>query len=303
MGAGVRIGLVAAIVAAVLFGVGGTCAQFLFTQRGVSVDWLVTMRLFSAGLVMLAASAIRDWRATLAVWHDGAALALFGLIGMLGVQYTYMAAIAASNTATATVLQYTAPAMIAVWLAVRGRALPPGRDLAAIILALTGVFLLVTHGDPGRLRISGLALFWGLASAVTAGFNALFPAGLLQRHGTLRVTGWGMVIGGLALSLRRPPWAVEGTWDMTALLLLVFILSFGTLIAFYLYLKAVRMIGGQLCSILTSAEPLSAAALSVLWLGVSWTAMDWLGMALVLATIGLLAHGEGPQDSQLEKVT
>lgn len=297
-----NIGVVAAIVAAVLFGVGGTCAQFLFAQRGVSVDWLVTMRLFSAGLVMLAVSMLRDWRATLAVWRDGGALILFALLGMLGVQYTYMAAIAASNTATATVLQYTAPAMIALWLAVRGRALPSMRDLTAIILALMGVFLLVTHGDPGRLRVSGIALFWGLASAATAAFNGLFPVGLLHRHGTLRVTGWGMVIGGLALSLRRPPWAVEGTWDAPALLLLGFVLSFGTLIAFYLYLKAIRMIGGQLCSILTSAEPLSAAALSVLWLGVPWTAMDWLGMVLVLATIGLLAHEQG-RDSQLEKVT
>lgn len=297
-----KLGFAAAIVASVLFGVGGTCAQFLFTQRGVSVDWLVTMRLLCAGAVLLAMSGLRDWRGTLAVWRDWRSLLPFGIVGMLGVQYTYMAAIAASNTATATVLQYTAPAMIAVWLAGRARAMPSVRDLAAIALALLGVFLLVTHGNPGRLRISGLALIWGLASAATAGFNALFPAGLLHRHGTLAITGWGMLVGGLALSLRRPPWTVTGTWDGEALLFLAFILSFGTLLAFYLYLKAVRMIGGQICSILTSAEPLSAAVLSVFWLGVGWNLMDWLGMALVLATIGLLAHEQGG-DSQLEKVT
>jgi len=36
------------VTAATLFGVGGTFAQFLFQHRGVSIDWLVTMRLLCA---------------------------------------------------------------------------------------------------------------------------------------------------------------------------------------------------------------------------------------------------------------
>ncbi len=79
---------------------------------------------------------------------------LFGILGMLSVQYPYFAAIKASNTATATVLQYTAPAMIAVWVALRRRRWPSGRGYAAIALAMTGTFFLVTHGDFGALSIS-----------------------------------------------------------------------------------------------------------------------------------------------------
>jgi len=282
--------------------VGGTCAQFLFVHRGVGVEWLVTMRLLCAGAVLLAVALAYDVRATLAVWRDRTALLLFGIFGMLAVQYTYMAAIEASDTATATVLQYTAPAMIAGWVAGRARRRPSGRDLAAIALALAGVFLLVTHGDIGRLRVSGAALFWGLASAVAAGFNSLQPVELLKRHGPLRVTGWGMLVGGLVLAVRHPPWVAAGTWDAQAVLFLLFILGFGTLAAFYLYLKAVHLVGPQATSLLSSAEPLSAAVLAVAWLGVGWTAPDWLGMALVLATIGLLAR-EQPEESQLEKVT
>jgi hypothetical protein len=62
---------------------------------------------------LLAISAIKQGRGILAIWRtDAVAIVLFGLIGMMPVQYTYMAAINASNTATATVLQFTAPAMI-----------------------------------------------------------------------------------------------------------------------------------------------------------------------------------------------
>jgi drug/metabolite transporter (DMT)-like permease len=291
------------VAAATLFGVGGTFAQFLFQQRGVNIDWLVTMRLLSAGAVLLLIAAVRQGRGVLAIWRtDAVALVLFGLCGMMPVQYTYMAAIEASNTATATVLQFTAPAMIALWLALVGRRLPSQRQCAAIALAMLGTFFLVAHGRIGALSISPLALFWGLASAVAAAFNSLQPARLLKHYGASVVGGWGMLVGGVALSLLHATWKVEGVWDAKAYGFLAFILLFGTLIAFYLYILALRLIGAQKSSLLTCAEPLSAAVLAVWWLGVSWRGMDWLGTACILATIVLLAR-EQSEETQAEKVT
>ena len=298
-----RVGFLCAVLAAILFGVGGTFAQFLFQHRGVNIDWLVTMRLLCAGAALLLISAARQGRDVLVIWReDAAAVILFGLVGMMPVQYTYMAAIDASNTATATVLQFTAPAMIAVWLALVGRRWPDRRELAAIALAMLGTYFLVTHGRLGALTITPLALFWGLASAVAAAFNSIQPAKLLRKYGASLVGGWAMLVGGAALSLVHAPWKVEGTWDLSAYGFLAFILVFGTLVAFYLYIKALRLIGAQKSSLLTCAEPLSAAVLAVWWLGVSWGAMDWLGTLCILATIILLAK-EQSQESQSEKVT
>jgi drug/metabolite transporter (DMT)-like permease len=298
-----RIGFLYAVVAATLFGVGGSLAQFLFQQRGVDTGWLVTMRLLFGGSALLLVSALRKGRQVLAVWRgDGLSLILFGLIGMMPVQYTYMAAINASNTATATVLQFTAPTLVAVWLALTRRRLPDARELAAIALAALGTFFLVAHGKIGELSISGIALFWGIASAAAAAFNSLQPAALLRRHGAALVAGWGMLIGGVALSLLHAPWTVPGIWDGRALAFFVFILVFGTLVAFYLFNKALGMIGAQKTILLTCAEPLSAAVLAVWWLGVAWGAMDWLGTACILATIVLLAKEQSPE-TQAEKVT
>jgi drug/metabolite transporter (DMT)-like permease len=297
------MGFAIAVLAGTLFGVGGTFAQFLFQQRGVDVGWLVTMRLLFGGTALLLISAVNRRRAVLAVWRqDGLPLILFGLIGMMPVQYTYMAAIGASNTATATVLQFTSPAMVAAWLAATRRKRPEARDIAAVALAMLGTFFLAAHGRLGALSISPSALFWGLASAVAAAFNSLQPAGLLKRHGAAVVAGWGMLIGGVALSCLHAPWNVQGTWDGRAYAFLAFVLIFGTLLAFYLFNTALAMIGAQKTILLTCAEPLSAAALAVWWLGVAWGAMDWLGTACVLATIVLLANGQSPE-SQAEKVT
>lgn len=291
------------MVAAILFGVGGTFAQFLFQRRGVSIDWLVTMRLLCAGSVLVLVAALHQGRQVLAIWRsDALSLILFGIAGMLAVQYTYMAAIHASNTATATVLQFTAPAMIALWLALVGRRLPARRELGAIALAMLGTFFLVTHGKWGALSISPPALFWGLASAVAAAFNSIQPAQLLRRHGASVVAGWGMVVGGVVLSFVHPPWRVMGVWDTTSYVFTAFILLFGTLAAFYLYAIALKLIGAQRSSVLTSAEPLSAAVLAVAWLGVSWGGMDWLGTACILVTIALLAK-EQSAETQSEKLT
>lgn len=296
------LGFAAAVGASILFGVGGTFAQFLFQHRGVNIDWLVTMRLLSAGPALLLISALAGKR-IFDIWRtDAAALMVFGIVGMMPVQYTYMAAINASNTATATVLQFTAPAMVAVWMALMGRKRPGPRDLAAVALAMLGTFFLVTHGRTDALSISAWALFWGLASAAAAAFNSLQPTKMLKRHGAALVAGWGMVIGGLALSLAHAPWKIDGRWDATAGIFLAFILVMGTLAAFYLFNQALRLVGAQTTILLTCAEPLSAAVLAVWWLGVSFGPMDWLGTALILTTIVLLAKEE-TKEQLAEKAT
>jgi drug/metabolite transporter (DMT)-like permease len=192
--------------------------------------------------------------------------------------------------------------MIAVWLALAGRRLPSAREAAAIGLAMLGTFFLVAHGKIGALSISPPALFWGIASAMAAAFNSLQPVRMLRTYGATAVGGWGMLVGGVALSFLHAPWKVEGVWDATAYGFTAFILLFGTLVAFYLYITALRLIGAQKSSLLTCAEPLSAAVLAVWWLGVSWGGMDWLGTACILVTIMLLAK-EQPETDPSEKVT
>jgi drug/metabolite transporter (DMT)-like permease len=286
-----RIGFAYAVIAATLFGVGGTVAQFLFQQRGVDMAWLVTMRLLCAGSVMLLACALRQGMSVLAIWRSNTLpILLFGLIGMMPIQYTFMAAIEASNSATATILQFTAPAMIAAWIALTKWRAPDAREMAAMALAMLGVFFIVTHANPGALSISGIALFWGLASAVGAAFCSIQPARMLREHDAALVAGWGMIIGGVALALLQPPWRVEGSWDASTYAGFAVVILLGTLVSFYMSLNALRMIGPQKASLLTCVEPLAATLLAVLWLGVAWGGMDWLGTACILATVILLSR-------------
>jgi len=104
------------------------------------------------------------------------------------------------------------------------------------------------------------------------------------------VIGWGMLLAGIGFSLVRAPWSIGGIWDMQTYLFTAFIIVFGTLIPFYAYLTAVKIIGGQKTSLLASAEPLSATIMAVLWLDVSFSGMDWLGTVCIISTIYLLSR-------------
>ncbi len=275
--------------AALLWGVSGTAGQFLFAQRGITAEWLVAVRMLSAGVILLALAATRF--DIFAVWRnhaDAIRILVFAIFGMLLVQYTYFAAIAASNAATATVLQYVGPALIAAWYTWRERRLPTVFEAVSVALAIGGTVLLVTHGNLSSLAISPLAVVLGLSSAVALAIYTIQPVALMDRYASPVIIGWGMLIGGVALSFVRAPWQVPGTWDGATWAAVGFIIVFGTLIPFHAFLSAVRLVGPRTASLLACAEPLSAAIIAVLWLGTHFGVYDWIGTACILATIALL---------------
>ncbi|SDF87778.1 Threonine/homoserine efflux transporter RhtA [Dyadobacter soli] len=285
-------GIAMVLIAASLWGVSGTFSQFLFQQQHISVEWLMSVRMLVSGIALVAISGLRKNADTLAPWkdkRDALRLLSFGILGMLTVQYTYFAAIKHSNAATATILQFTSPIMIAVYLAVKFRKPLRPLNLVAIAVAMLGTFLLVTHGKPGELAISGTALAWGIASAASLAMYTIQPESLLKRYHETTIIGWGLLIGGIGISLVRAPWHTDGLWDAHTYAYTAFVVLFGTLIPFYAYLTGVKHIGGQKASLLTSAEPLSAAVLSVSWLGVPFLVMDYIGAGLIISTVFLLA--------------
>lgn len=286
-------GIIFCLTAAILWGISGTFAQFVFQNRAITPEWLTTWRLSASGLTLLIWAYSKEGKQIFAIWFplkQAIALVFFAIFGMLAVQLTYFVAIKHSNAATATVLQYMAPAIIALVLTIQYRKPPTIREIIAISLALLGIFLLVTHGSFTNLSITGKALFWGIASAFTMVLYTLFPLKLLAKYGARNVVGWAMLIGGLFSSLLFPTWHFEGQWDGYTLLAMVFIVPLGSLIAFYLYLASFQHIGGGKASILISAEPLAATVFSVIFLGVQFGLLDWIGSFCIILTIFLLAR-------------
>ena len=183
-----KTGYLMTICGAVCWAFSGACGQYLFEHRGMDADWLVTMRLTVAGLLLVLYSLARAAAGALAVFREKrtvGALLVFAVFGMAMCQYSYFRAIELSNAATATTLQYTGPALVLIWLALRDKRMPRPKELIAVACAMAGAFVLATHGDPSQLALSGTALLWCVLAAVSVAVYSVQPRGLIARFGTL----------------------------------------------------------------------------------------------------------------------
>lgn len=274
------------------WGISGNVGQFLATSKNFEIEWIVTFRLLCAGILLLTYLYIKKGDRIFDVWktkQTSTDLILFSLFGMVPSQYTFFAAIKYSNAATATVLQYTGPVIILLYLAILQRKMPSKVELIAVFFALFGTFLLATNGNIHTLSISPLALFWGGASAVSMAIYTLQPRRLLETQDSPCIIGWSMLIGGILLSFRHPIFPLTGTLDLTSILCLSFILLFGTILGFCFYMLGIKNIGATKASLFASVEPLSSAIVSIVWLNEKFTLIDLLGFAFIVMTIFLLS--------------
>ena len=272
-----RKGMLNVLIAAVLWGSSGVCAQYIMAQSQMSSPLLTMVRLLFAGLILLMLAFVHGDNIFRILKHrrDALSLLLFSLAGALTVQLTFLQTIEKSNAATATVLQFLSPTIIVAWFAPS-----PPRCSAPFW---------VTHGDPTSLSISPAALLWGIASAFAAAFYTTYPSTLIARYGTLVIVGWSMLIGGAFLLPLYAGQAKSIAINGGVLLAFFYLVVIGTALTFSLYLKGAQMIGGPKASILSCAEPLSSALLSVLLLGVSFALPDWLGTLLILSSVVLIS--------------
>ena len=294
-------GVVMTLTGGILWGLCGSCGQFLFQYKEATSNWLVPIRLMGAGILILLLLAVKNREEVLAVWKESWGrrdILIFSVFGMMLCQYAYFTTIQYSNAGTATVLQYTGPAMILVWLCIREQRKPKLYELVALVCAMTGTFILATHGNLEQLSIPAKALAWGMAAAVALVVYTLQPARLMKEYSTLLTLGWGMFLGGGVLALLVKPWTVHPVIDGQTVLSMAVIILLGTIGAFWLYLSGVQMVGASNASMLASIEPVAATVISVVWLKVQFQIIDFIGFIFVLSTVFIISINEKKKENQ-----
>lgn len=287
------VGIIITLVAGVCWGFSGAGGQFLFMYKEATSNWLVPIRLFSAGLIMLIYLFIQERNKIFAPWknwRDAKDLLIFTVFGMTLCQYSYFTTIQYSNAGVATVLQYTGPAMILVYVCLRQKKLPTITEVIAVILSIGGTFLLATHGDITSFALSKEALIWGAIAALTLVIYTLQPSRLIDNYGSGIVLGWSMFLGGIVMLSIFKPWeAKEVIIDWQCIAIAAMVIVIGTIVSFNLYLKGVQLIGPAKASLIACIEPVAAIIFSAAWLGVQFMPMDLVGMTCTITAVVLLS--------------
>ena len=191
-----------------LWGATGPMMEWILKESNLSVPFFLTVRLIVAGVCLLVFLRIRG-KPIFSIWKEQSwlkQLIIFGIFGMLGVQYTFVAAIEASNASIATLLQFLGPIYIVIFVSWKSKMFPPKYQIIGIIGTLVGLFFLLTNAKFDQLLISNEALIWGLAVGVAFAIYTVYPARLMKEWGVLIVVGWGMLIGGIVLAIISQIW-------------------------------------------------------------------------------------------------
>ena len=287
-------GIIFIVSGAMLWGATGPLMEWLLNHTPLTVSFMLTIRLSVAGILLLTYLLLTG-KNIFGIWQHklwGRQLIVFGIAGMLGVQFTFVAAINESNAVLATLLQFLAPIFVVAYVSLSLKKWPPKYQVLGIIGTLIGLFLLLTNASFESLLISPKALLWGVGVGLTFAFYTLYPARLMKEWSVLLVVGWGMLVGGFTLGLVSRVWQQSTQWvvlvDFKILMLLVALIFFGT-VAFILFLSSMKYITAVETSILSSIEPLTAMVISVIVFGTSLGFWQLIGVFVMLVCVTWLS--------------
>lgn len=298
-----RIGVLLTILGAVLWGVSGNCVQYVQSVKHITPEWLLTIRLLTAGILTIIAAAMKLHGGVFRIFFslkDTLALCIFGVFGMAMCQYSYFRSISYAGPGIATVLQYLAPVMIILYMLVRYHKRPTPGEQVSVVLATVGTAIIAFHGTLDVSLLNQDVLFWGLLSAFAVAIYSVQPVALLREYGTGPIVGWATIIGGIVSSFVAPPWHIVGIWDWQTGAAFFGIAFLGTVVSFNAYMEGVRRIGAVQGSIIASLEPISAALVAWIFLGNAFYVADIVGFCLILSTIFILGY-EKKREKRVKK--
>jgi drug/metabolite transporter (DMT)-like permease len=288
-------GILMIVLGAMLWGMTGSITEWVLANTDLSVPFILTVRLIIAGSGILAYLAFKKEDIFTVVktpyWRNQ--VILFSIFGMVGLQFTFSMAIETSNAVVATLLQFSAPIFVVLYVSFSHKKWPPRFQMIGIAGTLAGLFLLLTNGSLSSLLVTSEALLWGVAVGLTFAFYTLYPSRLMKEWSLLTIVGWSMLIGGIMLGIVNRVWQ-SAEWSIIGQPKMIFIMAilifFGTL-AFLLFLGSMNYISAVETSILSSVEPLTVMVISVIWFDTMLHNVQLLGAMIMLIFVTWLSMG------------
>lgn len=296
-----RRGFLLVVVAALCWGTSGLSGAVVADRAGLGPLDIAWYRMAIGALALLAGHLLtrrrRSAPATPLRRPTVLRLALIGA-GLAAYQLAYFAAVAVAGVSIATLVALgLAPLLVAVGGALLGHGRPDRETLVALVVALTGLVLLVgvsAGGDSGVAVVLGALMAVGsaLGYAVVTLAGAGVPTGVPV---TLAAFAGGAV-------LLTPVALVSGLTvptDPLSLLVLLYLGLVPSALAYALFFTGLRDVPGPVASIVTLLEPLTATALATALLGERLAPGALAGGLLVLAAVaGLYLRRMGDSNSR-----
>jgi drug/metabolite transporter (DMT)-like permease len=220
------------------------------------------------------------------------AAAIVGVGGLLTNNFLYFEAIHLTSVATALLLQYQAPVLVALYAFVVQRQRPSSRLVLSLILTVTGCALVVRVYDPAVVRLNLVGVLAGLGTAFAFAFYILTSRVALRFMRPWTLVAYGYLAASFVWLPFVPPWRIFSaefsaqTWGA-----FLAIATVGTVVPFGLFISGLRHLPPAQASILAMLEPVVATVAACLILGETLLPLQMVGGCLVLAGVLLVETG------------
>jgi drug/metabolite transporter (DMT)-like permease len=253
-----------------------------------------SVRYFSGGVLLILLLALRGQSLRLAR-RDILPLVGLGLLGITLFQGLWAYGLNYTTAPKAAVIVATAPIFGAIIAGFMGR-WPSPQAWFGIFLSFAGVAVVIngsiTEFNFGGGTLLGDVLMMG-GSAVWAIYTAL-SAGSVRRLGALRVMAFGMLSGGIALTLMALPlmagqrWSemTPGLWTATG-----FSATLAAALAFVWWYEGVARLGITRAMVYSYLIPIAAIIVSVAAFGADFNMVQVVASFVVLAGVQITRSG------------
>lgn len=229
----------------------------------------------------------RDWHTLRQHWRPVLLLATLGVAAFntlvyLGLQYTV--------ALNALLLQSTMPVLIMLMSFLLFRETVHTRQTLGIVVSLSGVFAIVTHGDPARL--AELAFNRGDLLVFTAVICYAAYSVLLRLRPKVHPLSFLAVTFALGALLLLPLYAWESLHlhrpmplNLTALAAIGYVALFPSVLAYFCFNRGVELVGANRAGLFIHLMPVFGSLMAILFLGERFEVFHGIGILLILIGI------------------
>lgn len=280
-------GYASVFAAAFFWGASGTAAKYLF-QNDLSVMVVVQSRVIFAALLLTLLLLFIDKRLFAAKISDLRDFALLGIIGVAGSNYTFYMAINLTNVGIAILTQYTAPAMVAVYMLLSRREHISKIKTLSILLSLGGSSVMLGAFNP-HLHITAAGILFGILSAVCFAFFNIYNKIASGRYSVWTAVTWTLISAGVfwlildALAVTSP-----GHVKVSDIPALIGFSVSSIVIPYYFYFTGLKYLVPSTAIIVATLEPVVAIVTSFLFLQEGLALSQIAGGIFIISAVILL---------------
>lgn len=282
------LGYLYIILAASLWGTSAVVAKKLFSAGQADALLISQSRATFAWLIIATALVIIRPRLLVVRPADLWRFLILGVVGVCGGNYFLYYAIGGMDTAVADLIQFTAPAMVVLWMWQRGHESLDRAKLIALILSLAGCGLAL--GAFGKSwQAPSLFAASAFASALCYAFLLIWGKKISARYETFTYLHYALLGAALFWAVVVPPEKFLSV--LTDTRRLVTMAGFGLLSVaapYMFFFMGLKRLPASRAGIASTFEPVFITLAAAVFLGEHLQPLQLAGVGLVVAAIVIL---------------